>query len=139
MHPETPNLGEDEGAVVQSGAVAILLVGDGLGAVAPLEAREARLLASLEATEERLIRLVQPRQHVLQDMRVDDGEVGKIGAYFLEFSFLIKPRDGHMAPLVRRDTLLQRSVVEVAATPQDCIQRPFLLRRGTQFLFERLA
>ena len=57
----------------------------------PLETREARLLASLEATEERLIRLVQPRQHVLQDMRVDDGEVGKIGAYLLEFSFLIKP------------------------------------------------
>jgi hypothetical protein len=29
--------------------------------------------AALDPTEERLVRLIQPRQHVLQDMRVDGG------------------------------------------------------------------
>ena len=58
-------------------------------AVAPLETRKARLLAPLDATEERLIRLIQPRQHVLQDVAVNGRILGELRANVLEFRFLL--------------------------------------------------
>ncbi len=67
-HGEAPDLAQDEIAVIQPGTVAIFLVGEGVGAVRPLEAREAWLFPVRQTTEERLVRLVQPSEHILQDV-----------------------------------------------------------------------
>jgi hypothetical protein len=91
MHADTPNLRQDQEPVVQSRPVAILLEGEGVEAVAPLEAREACFLAALDASEERLIRLVESRQRVLQDMAVNGGVLRKLRAYLLQLGFLLEP------------------------------------------------
>jgi len=59
-------------------------------AVSALEAREACLLAALDAAEECLVRLIQPRQHVLQDMGVDRLIFRKLRPDGLELGFLLK-------------------------------------------------
>ena len=66
-------------------------------ALAALAAGETSFLASLQAPEERLIRLVQPRQHVLEHRTVEGGVLGQLRAEVLEFSFLLEARDGDMA------------------------------------------
>jgi hypothetical protein len=76
-HGDAPDLGHDEQAVVQPGAVAILLEGEGVIAGAALEAGEAGGLTGSHPQEEGLIRLVQPGQHVVQDVAVDGRVVGK--------------------------------------------------------------
>jgi hypothetical protein len=106
MHADAPDRGEDQDAVLQRGAVAILLEGEGVIAVAPLEAREPRLRAPLDATEERLLGLLQPRQHVLQHMRVDGGVLRECGPHRLQLGFLLEARDGGMALLPGGDALL---------------------------------
>ena len=72
-HGAAPDLGQDEHAVIQPGTVAVLLEGEGMGAIAPRATRKARLVSALDATEKRLLRPVDPRQHVLQDMAVHGG------------------------------------------------------------------
>src|SRR5581483_7827060 len=67
-HGDASDLAQHEKAVIESRAVAILLVGETVIAVAPLE---ARCLPSFHPAEERLIGLVQSRQDILQDLRVD--------------------------------------------------------------------
>jgi hypothetical protein len=57
-------------------------------AIPPLEAWEACLLSSLEAPKERLVRLLQPRKYVLEDVGVDRLIFGKLRADLLEFGFL---------------------------------------------------
>jgi hypothetical protein len=56
MHPDenTPNLGEAELAAIEDHAVAVLGIGEGVAAVAGLEARIAGLLTIREVTEEGL-------------------------------------------------------------------------------------
>src|SRR5215472_7228109 len=53
-----PSMRRDQRAVVQPGAIAIRFVGEGVVALAPLEAGKARLLASGEPAQECLIGLV---------------------------------------------------------------------------------
>ena len=48
----------------------------------------------LDAPEERLIGLVEPCQHVLQDVRVDGGVLRECGAEVLQLGFLLEARDG---------------------------------------------
>jgi hypothetical protein len=67
-HGHAADLGQDEEAIIAPRAVAILLVGEGMGAVAALKAREPRLFSIQEAAEEGVIGLVQPGQHILQPM-----------------------------------------------------------------------
>ena len=88
-HGDAPNLGEDQKAVVQGRPVAELLIGEGVLAGARLIAREARLLSRLHAAKERLIGLVEPREHILQDVLVDGRVLWKVGADVLEFRFLL--------------------------------------------------
>jgi hypothetical protein len=106
MHTDTANLRQDQEAVIQPGAVAVLLEGERAEAIASLEAGEPRLVSPLDAPEERLIGLVQPREHVLQDVRVDGRVLRKLRAYLLQFHFASKARDGGAAPLPCRDALL---------------------------------
>src|SRR5260221_14112739 len=65
MDADASNPRQDERAVVQSGAVAILLEGEALEAVAALEAWKADFLPALYPAEERLIGLIQTGQHIL--------------------------------------------------------------------------
>ncbi len=120
-HRDASELGEDEEPVIEAGTVAILLVGERVVAAAPLEAREARLLAVRQAPEERLIRLVQPRQHVLQDVRVDCGVFRELGADHLQLRLLLIARDGDVAALPGGDALLKRGVVERATAPEHLV------------------
>ena len=66
-----------------------------MGASAPLEAREARL-----------IRPVEPRQHVLQDVGMDGGVFRERGADVFEFRFLLIAGDGDARSLPGADALL---------------------------------
>ena len=67
------NLGEAEETTVQRRAtmLADLWIGEAVVAITPTKARISRFLATLHPAEERLIGLVQPMQHILQDLRVD--------------------------------------------------------------------
>lgn len=71
--PETDvaDLAEVRRAAILSHAEARLRVGEGIVAVTSLEAGKARLLTSFDAPEERLIRLFQSLQNVLQHLGVD--------------------------------------------------------------------
>jgi len=75
--------------MIQPRPIPVLLEDEGVGAIAPLEGREARLLSPLAATEERLIGLVQARQRVLQDMRVDGSVRWERGPDLFELGFLL--------------------------------------------------
>jgi hypothetical protein len=108
-------------------------------AILALEARESGLLAALEPAEERPIRLVQPREHVLQHMAVEGSVLQKRRADILQFGFLLELRDGDLAALPGGDALLQRCVVEHSAAPEHRVQRTLLGRRRTEFLFVGLA
>src|SRR4029077_366855 len=66
-------LGEDQDTLVQQRPVAILLAGATVIPVAPLVTRNSYLLAPLDATEERLIGLVESSEHIVYDMRVESG------------------------------------------------------------------
>src|SRR5215467_10403980 len=107
VHRDTPDLGEDEGAVIQPRPVAVFLEGEGAVAIAALEAGEPRPLTALHAPEERLIRLVQPRQHILQDVAVDVRIGWKLSPDLLHLGFLLEPGDGDVAPLPGSNALLQ--------------------------------
>jgi len=107
--------------------------------IAPFETRETRLLAAVNPSEEGLVGLVEPCQHVLQHMGVDGG-VGRHGrSEVLQLGFLRRARDGAVAALVGGDALLQGRVGERAAVPDHCVQRRLRSGRWTQLLFERLA
>ncbi len=101
-HRDPSNLGEDEGAVIQPGAVAIFLVGEGVVTVASLGAREAGLLARLHPAEERLVGLVQAGEHLLQDVAVDGGVFPEVLADALQRGFLLVARDRDAAPTAPR-------------------------------------
>src|SRR5258706_14645876 len=138
-HGEAPNLAQDEIAVIQLDTVAILLVGETVVAVAPLKARETWLFPPRQTTEERLVRLVQPREHILQDVCVDRSVLREIRPQVLQLCFLLVARDRDAAPLPSGDALLQRRIVERAAAPQVKLQRPLLLGRRLQPVLVALA
>ena len=89
MDRDAPDLRQHQGAVVEAGTVAILLVGERVPAVTPLKARKARLLAIRHPPEERLIGLVEPRQHVLQDVAVEGGVRREVRPDRLQLGFLL--------------------------------------------------
>src|SRR5262249_54079782 len=66
-HRTAPALREDEGAVLQPGAGASRLGGDGVRAVLAREAQEAELRARGDSPEARLIGRVEAGQHLVQD------------------------------------------------------------------------
>src|SRR5260221_3529374 len=139
MHAEAPDLGQDQGAVIELSAVAIRLEGEAVEAVAALEAGEAGFLAALHPAKERLIGLIQPGEHILQHVAIDGHIFGKLGADGREFGFLLVAREGDAPLPVQADALLHGGVVELAATPEHLVQRPLLGRRGPQLLFVGLA
>src|SRR5215469_7788001 len=136
---DAADLGQHQRAIIESGAVAIFLVGEGVPAVASLEPWEAGFLAALDPVEERWIGLVQPRQHILQHVGMDCGVLGKRLADTRQFRFLGEAFHGHVAAFPGGLALLERHIVEGAAAPENHVQRPLLFGRRPEFLFERLA
>ena len=82
-HRNAPDLRQDQEAVVQPRAAVLthLGIGEAVVAVAALEARIPRRFTRRHPPEERLERLVQPMQHVLQDLGV---EVPVLGTHLLD-------------------------------------------------------
>src|SRR5262245_23518455 len=72
-------------------------------------------------------------------MGVDTRVLRELLPYDLQLGFLLIARDGYMAALPGGDALLQRGIVEIAATPKHFVQHPHLCGSRTQFLFVRLA
>src|SRR5262249_2898696 len=139
-HGDPPDLVQHQETVVQVSAVAMLLVGEGVVAVPAMKAGEPRLFALGHAAEEGVIRLVQPRQHLLQHMAVEGGVLREGGAHLFAFALLLQT--GGRAPLPAPppgDALFEGDVVERATAPQDALQRTLLGRRGPQLLLVRLA
>src|SRR5260370_25316986 len=104
-----------------------------------MKAGEAGLLAIGEPPEERLIRLVQAGQHVLEHGDVGGGVVGRVRAQGFQLGFLAVAREGHAALPPQRDALLKRGVIEGATAPQDTLKFPLLGGRRLEFLLVGLA
>src|SRR5262249_15800540 len=134
-----PELGEHQRAVIKSSAVAILFVGEGMVAVRAVEPRKARLFAIRYPAEERLVRLVEAGQHILQNVAGNGGRLRAPLPRVLEFGFLLVAREGDAAALPGGDALLQSSVVERATVPEDALQRTLLCGRGPQLLLVGLV
>ena len=136
----TPDLGEDQKAIVQRRPVAELLVGERVVAVAPLIAWEARLLSRLHPAKERLIGLVEPRQHILQDMASGSPHTleTRRGCPSTRLP-ADNVRAETLAPLLGGDALLQRRVVEAAAQAKHAPSSRSCSRRGFEFVLVRLA
>jgi hypothetical protein len=95
-----PDLGEDHRAVLQPRAVARLVAGEGGETVAALEAGVPRLLASLQASKECLLGLVEPGQRVLEDMTLDGGVRWNLRTHVLQLRFLLLARAGDVGSLI---------------------------------------
>src|SRR5262249_36561909 len=139
-HHNAANLGQDQVPLLQLGAVAVLLIGERVVAMASLEAWEPRFLTSDNPTEEGLIRLVQAGQHSLQHVAMKGGVFGERGADVLQLCFLLEARGAlALAASPPGDALFQRAVVECAAAPEHLVQRPLLGGRWLVFFLVGLA
>src|SRR5262249_51621026 len=134
---DPPTRGADQEAVVEGRPGAVLLVGEGEGggAVAPLEARNAWFLAVRQPAEDRLIGRVQPGQHRLQDLRVEGGVCGERGAQGRELGLLLDA-GGALAlpPPPPGEALVQGGVVEHATAPEHLLPLALLLGRRLELL-----
>jgi hypothetical protein len=72
-------------------------------------------------------------------MRVNRRVLWELRADVFEFCLLLIAGDRSMSPLPGGDALFQGDFVEIATTPEHCVQRSFLGRRGPQFLLVGLA
>jgi hypothetical protein len=97
------------------------------------------LLTGLHAAKEGLEGPVQPRQDILQHLRVD---VVVLRPYLLDgrqLRALVGAGDAHPAFPPGITPLLESSIVEFSAAPQDKQQLLLLFSGGQKFIFERLA
>jgi hypothetical protein len=91
MNGNAPDLRQDKEAVVKRRPIAELLKGKGVETIASLKARKSCLLSRLDPTEERLRGLVEPRQHILQNVRVNRRVLWECRPYLLQLGFLLEP------------------------------------------------
>src|SRR5262249_22223213 len=113
-----------------SGTVPVVVVRTRVSALFALKSRESWRSTALAATEAGLIRLVQPRQHVLQDRRVCGGIVRERATQVLAFCFLLET--AARAPLgwsPPRAALRERPGVERAPAMQHVRKHAPLFRR----------
>jgi hypothetical protein len=108
------------------------------------------LLAALKTAEEGLIRLVEPRQDILHEMRVEGGVRWACGTHRLQLGFnsastrlqlgfLLEPRKGDVAAAGGGAALLWGRVGARAAAPEHLLQRPRWGGCRAQLLLDRLA
>src|SRR5260221_12241584 len=133
------DLAQDEIAVIQADAVAILDKCERMVAVLALKTREAGPLAMCHPTEEGLIRLVQSGQHVLEHVAVDASILRHVRPDVLQFSGLLIARNGHAALFPHGDAGVTSRVMERATAPQDALQLSLLCGRGSQLFLVGFA
>ena len=131
--------GQHEEPSLQCRAVSELRVGEGVPTGTRLLARESGPLSMLDTTEERLVGLVQTRQHIVPHLAMDGGILWQSGAKVLECGFLLKTREGDAHAVPGGDALLQRRVVESTAQSKHTPKRPLLLKRGLEVVLVGLA
>src|SRR5262249_2662133 len=126
---------EDQQAVVESCAVAILLGGEALVAVAALKARKAGCLPRLQASEERLMGLVQSRQHGLQDLTVDGGILRERRVQVRRLGLRLSGGERHPTAMVRAvRRCCEGRVVEPTTAPHDVLKLTLPLGRWLEFV-----
>ena len=110
---------------------------------AALQAWEARLLASGYPAEERVLRRVQPRQHILQHVAMQGGVVRELGTNGLELGFLLRARAAgqtwQRTQAVLRWSRATLERVRQRHTTHDALQRTLLSGRGLELLLGGLA
>src|SRR4051794_22118514 len=125
MHPELEGTQLREGPVLvaptcacESGAVAVLRIGEAVVAVATLEARIAGLLAGRHAAKERLESPVYAQNNILQDLTMDGAVLrahlfdrGQLGLLFVVADRLARHAVGVAS-------FLKGSVVQLLAVGQ---------------------
>jgi hypothetical protein len=91
--------------------------------VRALKARIAACLACLLTSKESLEGAVQPREHILQDLRVDGAVFGADRFDVWQFRALARLSDVHTARAPRLFAFFQGSVLEFTAATHDKRQR----------------
>jgi hypothetical protein len=124
---------------VQHHPIAVLGIGERVVAVPSLEAGIARLLAGLEAAEERRKSSIQAFEHILQDLGMDLSVLRADGLHLAQFPRLLLVAHRDPTPLPGRLALLQGGVVEATAAPQDSLQHLRLRGCRQQLVLEGLA
>ncbi len=116
-HTETANLRETEQPTIQRHAAPILGVSERVIASSALETGRARRLPFLHPGKESLIGAFHAQDHILQDLRIDLGQLRTRHFEIRQFGFLLVVRDGDTATFPRGFALFQRRVVERATAP----------------------
>src|SRR5262249_41527217 len=134
------NLRQTEHAAVQHHVAAILRIGEGVVAIAPLKARISGVLTRLQATEEALKGTLNAPDDILQDLCIDLG-IFRVGVLELrEFRLLLIVAGADALPALPPGfALFQRDTMVGAPAPQDRFQRPRLLWRWQQSVLVGLA
>src|SRR3990172_7175605 len=99
---------------------------------APTEARIARFLTQLDASEECAKPAIEARDGVLQQVHVDTGVLGTILAHGLEFAVLVKRGDRRALLAVGVSSMFKRGVVHFAQALQRLSQRRALRTRWVE-------
>src|SRR5262245_22469759 len=137
---QTAYLGQDQKALVERGPSAKRLIGEGVGAVFALEARNPRCLTRLHPTKERLRAPIQPGEHVLHHLGMHLLGVREGDFELRQLRFLLSMGSGWaLAASPPGAPLLPRTGVEPVAQPQRLLQRPLLLSSGSELVLECLA
>src|SRR5262249_29464817 len=139
-HGDAPDLGEDQLAIIQPGAVAVLFVGEGVPAGAPLGAGEPRVFAGAQSPEERLRGLVQPGEHVVQPLGLEGGRGRECFATRLQLGLLLAAcRPPALPAPPPGAALLEGGSGERATAPQDHFKLALLGGRRRELLLEGLG
>jgi hypothetical protein len=137
MQPDgdTANLGEAEHTTVQDSGTTVLGIGEAVVVTLSLEARIPRRLPILDAAEERLIRSLRPKHHILQDLGIDLSVFGARRFQVRQFSLLLIVAGTDALPASSPGfALFQGTVIERATAMQDRFQRLFLFGRWHQLV-----
>jgi hypothetical protein len=129
-----PARGADQQAHVEPCPSALLLVRAALDALAAREAGQARLLAALHPSKERLVGPIQSREHVLEHVAEEGSVPGQLRAEGLPLRFLLGARDGNRTTLPGGAALVAGTSVERAAAHHDARHLPFLGRSGEELV-----
>src|SRR5262249_36761349 len=135
-HRKTANLRQNQEALIRASAAVLthLRVGEAVVALASVEARVARCLASLDAAEEGLEGPIYALHHVLQDLAVDRAVLRHLGFDGRKLGLLLVVADRDAALVPGFAALTNGSVVDLATEHQSTVKRPLLFGSGLELV-----